>query len=58
MKILFMAGRWAQNVEESKNYQALTGKAEVHLTRETDQNVLAGMAEDEQRETSEDDPDY
>lgn len=46
MKILFMAGRWAQNVEESKNYQALTGKAEVHLTRETDQNVLAGMAED------------
>ncbi len=46
MKILFIAGRWAQNVEESKNYQALAEKAEVHLTRETDQDALAAKAED------------
>jgi phosphoglycerate dehydrogenase-like enzyme len=46
MKILFIAGRWAQNIEESKNYQALAGKAEVHLTTETDQDILAKKAED------------
>jgi len=28
MKILFLAGRWAQNIEESKNYQELIAKAE------------------------------
>jgi phosphoglycerate dehydrogenase-like enzyme len=46
MKILFMAGRWAQNIEESKNYQELIAKAEVELTREEDQSVLAAKAED------------
>ncbi len=46
MKILFIAGRWAQNIEESKNYQALAEKAEVDLTTEEDQGVLAAKAED------------
>jgi len=46
MKILFIAGRWAQNIEESKNYQALAEKAEVDLTSEEDQGVLAAKAED------------
>ena len=46
MKILFIAGRWAQNIEESKNYQALAEKAEVDLTSEEDQDVLAAKAED------------
>jgi len=46
MKILFIAGRWAQNIEESKNYQELAGKAEVHLTTEEDQSVLAEKAKD------------
>jgi len=46
MKILFIAGRWAQNIEESKNYQALAEKAEVDLTTEEDQAVLAAKAED------------
>lgn len=46
MKILFIAGRWAQNIEESKNYQALAEKAEVDLTTEEDQSVLAAKAED------------
>jgi D-3-phosphoglycerate dehydrogenase len=46
MKILFLAGRWAQNIEASKNYQALIAKAEVELTSEEDQSVLASKAED------------
>ena len=46
MKILFIAGRWAQNIEESKNYQALAEKAKVDLTTEEDQGVLAAKAED------------
>ena len=46
MKILFIAGRWAQNIEESKNYQVLAEKAEVDLTSEEDQGVLAAKAED------------
>jgi len=46
MKILFIAGRWAQNIEESENYQALAEKAEVDLTSEEDQGVLAAKAED------------
>jgi D-3-phosphoglycerate dehydrogenase len=46
MKILFIAGRWAQNVEESKNYQALAEKAKVDLTSEEDQAALAAKAED------------
>jgi D-3-phosphoglycerate dehydrogenase len=46
MKILFIAGRWAQNIEESKNYQALAEKAEVVLTGEGDQGVMAAKAED------------
>ncbi len=46
MKILFIAGRWAQNIEESKKYQALAAKAEIDLTSEEDQGVLAAKAED------------
>jgi len=46
MKILFIAGRWAQNIEESKNYQALAEKAKVDLTSDEDQGVLAAKAED------------
>jgi len=46
MKILFIAGRWAQNIEETKNYQALAKKAEVHLTTETDQDILTAKAKD------------
>lgn len=46
MKILFLAGRWAQNIEASNNYQALIVKAEVELTSEEDQSVLASKAED------------
>jgi phosphoglycerate dehydrogenase-like enzyme len=46
MKILFIAGRWAKNIEESKKYQALAEKAEVDLTSEEDQGVLAAKAED------------
>jgi D-3-phosphoglycerate dehydrogenase len=46
MKILFIAGRWAQNIEESRNYQALAEKAEVVLTDEGDQGVMAAKAED------------
>ncbi|MBN2334081.1 3-phosphoglycerate dehydrogenase [Candidatus Bathyarchaeota archaeon] len=46
MKILFIAGRWAQNIEESKNYKALAEKADVYLTSETDQDILAAKAED------------
>ena len=46
MKILFIARRWTQNIEDIKKFKVLTEKAEVTLTREKDQGVLTTMVED------------
>ncbi len=46
MKILIISRRWTQNIEDSKNFKALTEKAEVDLTSENDQGVLTTMVED------------
>lgn len=46
MKILFIARRWTQNVEDLNKLKVLTDKSEVHLTHEKDQCVLSKMVED------------
>jgi len=46
MKVLFVGGRWARDVEKSESLMELREYAEVEVTRETDQAVLAEKAED------------
>ena len=46
MKVLFIEGRWARDIEKSKNLMELREHAEVEITRETDQNVLSEKAKD------------
>ena len=46
MKVLFVGGRWARDIERSESLMELREYAEVEVTRETDQAVLAEKAED------------
>ena len=46
MKVLFIAGRWAKDIESTGNFKQLAKKADVVVTREEDQGVLAEMAKD------------
>ena len=46
MKVLFILGRWARDVEKSKYLMELREYAEVEITLETDQKVLSEKAKD------------
>lgn len=46
MKVLFIGGRWARDVEKSERLMELKKFAEVEITRKTDQKVLAEKARD------------
>ena len=46
MKVLFITGRWAEDIERSENIKILKKIAEVEITNERDQKILADKAED------------
>lgn len=46
MKILFVTGRWAREVEKSEKFKELEKIAGVEVTREIDQKILSEKAKD------------
>jgi D-3-phosphoglycerate dehydrogenase len=46
MKVLIVAGRWASDIEEAAGYRDLVNLADVVVTTERDEDVLADLAKD------------